>query len=83
MEGVSSSAGVFQIVLPTKLPLRGQLDTTVIQQSVWFDLAVILQGGGGSYGVCSVEDGAYHESREVCSMDVLRSKHVIPEVVGA
>ena len=45
MEGIGSTIGVFKVVLPAKLAIRGELNPTVIQESSFADLAAVHEPG--------------------------------------
>ena len=44
MEGVRASCGMLHIVLPTKLSLRGELYSTVVEEGVLVDFGIVLKG---------------------------------------
>ena len=43
VKGVCAPCGMFHVVLPTKLSLRGELHTTVIEKTIWVDLGIVLR----------------------------------------
>ena len=44
VECESAPAGMTQVILPAKLPFWSQLNSTVIEEAIRGDLAVVLQG---------------------------------------